>query len=54
MKMTRLIPMLPVRNMQASAAFYQKLGFGIEHQKDEWRWANSLLADWTARGTLPP
>ncbi len=39
MKMTRLIPMLPVKSMPASVVFYQKLGFGIEQQKDEWRWA---------------
>jgi len=39
MKMTRLIPMLPVRSMPASVAFYQKLGFGIEQRNDGWRWA---------------
>ena len=39
MKMTRLIPMLPVRNIRASAAFYQKLGFDIEDRNDDWRWA---------------
>ena len=39
MKMTRLIPMLPVKSMPASVAFYQKLGFGIERRMDEWRWA---------------
>lgn len=39
MKMTRLIPMLPVRSMPASVAFYQKLGFSVEQRKDEWRWA---------------
>ena len=27
MQMTRLIPMLPVRSMPASVAFYRKLGF---------------------------
>ncbi|MEO6102139.1 MAG: VOC family protein [Pseudoxanthomonas sp.] len=37
--MTRLIPMLPVKNMPASVEFYQKLGFGIEQRNDEWRWA---------------
>ncbi len=30
MKMTRLIPMLPVGSMPASVEFYQKLGFSIE------------------------
>jgi uncharacterized glyoxalase superfamily protein PhnB len=39
MKMTRLVPMLPVRNMPASVAFYQKLGFSVEDRHDEWRWA---------------
>jgi len=39
MKMTRLIPMLPVRNMPASVAFYTRLGFEIERKNDGWRWA---------------
>ena len=39
MKMSRLIPMLPVRSMPASVAFYQKLGFDIEQRNDEWGWA---------------
>jgi catechol 2,3-dioxygenase-like lactoylglutathione lyase family enzyme len=39
MKMTRLIPMLPVRSMPASIAFYQKLGFSVEDRNDAWRWA---------------
>ena len=39
MKMTRLIPMLPVRSIHASVEFYQKLGFGIEDRNDDWRWA---------------
>lgn len=39
MKMTRLIPMLPVRSMPVSVAFYQKLGFSIEQRRDEWHWA---------------
>jgi catechol 2,3-dioxygenase-like lactoylglutathione lyase family enzyme len=39
MKMTRLIPMLPVRSMPASVEFYRKLGFRIEHRNDDWRWA---------------
>jgi len=39
MKMNRLIPMLPVRSMPASVAFYQKLGFGVENRRDEWGWA---------------
>lgn len=39
MKMNRLIPMLPVRSISASIAFYQKLGFSVEKRNDEWRWA---------------
>jgi catechol 2,3-dioxygenase-like lactoylglutathione lyase family enzyme len=31
--------MLPVKNMPASVAFYQKLGFSIEQKNDDWRWA---------------
>jgi len=39
MKMTRLIPMLPVASMPASVDFYQRLGFRIEQRNDQWRWA---------------
>ena len=39
MKMNRLIPMLPVKSMPASVAFYQKLGFTVEKQNLDWRWA---------------
>ena len=39
MKMGRLIPMLPVKSIPASIAFYQKLGFSVERQSDEWGWA---------------
>ena len=39
MKMTRIIPMLPVSSMPASVAFYEKLGFSVEKRVDEWRWA---------------
>jgi catechol 2,3-dioxygenase-like lactoylglutathione lyase family enzyme len=38
-KMTRLVPMLPVRSMPASVEFYQKLGFSVEKRNDDWRWA---------------
>ncbi|MEO8218419.1 MAG: VOC family protein, partial [Acidobacteriota bacterium] len=43
--MTRLIPMLPVRSMPASVAFYQKLGFSVERRNDDWRWAKLCLGD---------
>ncbi|MFZ2235395.1 MAG: VOC family protein [Dokdonella sp.] len=39
MKMTSIIPMLPVRSMPASVAWYEKLGFRVVERKDEWRWA---------------
>jgi uncharacterized glyoxalase superfamily protein PhnB len=39
MKMTRLIPMLPVRSMPASIEFYEKLGFSVEKRQDQWGWA---------------
>ncbi len=39
MKMNRLIPMLPVKNISASIEFYQKLGFSVENRNDDWRWA---------------
>ena len=39
MKMTRLIPMLPVKSMPASIEFYQKLGFSVERKEDKWGWA---------------
>jgi uncharacterized glyoxalase superfamily protein PhnB len=40
MKMTRLIPMLPVKSMPASVDFYCGiLGFEVEKRMDEWGWA---------------
>lgn len=39
MKLTRIIAMLPVRNLAASIAFYGKLGFSVEHRRDDWNWA---------------
>lgn len=45
MKLTRLIPMLPVRSMPDSIAFYQKLGFTVENRNDNWGWAMLLHDD---------
>jgi catechol 2,3-dioxygenase-like lactoylglutathione lyase family enzyme len=45
MKMDRLIPMLPVRNMAASIAFYEKLGFRTENRNDQWGWAMLCLGE---------
>jgi uncharacterized glyoxalase superfamily protein PhnB len=39
MKMNRLIPMLPVKNISLSIEFYQKLGFTVEQRRDDWGWA---------------
>ena len=39
MQMTRLIPMLPVRSIAASIAFYEKFGFTVEQRNDGWGWA---------------
>jgi uncharacterized glyoxalase superfamily protein PhnB len=37
--MTRIIPMLPVRSIARSLAFYVKLGFTVEQQNESWGWA---------------
>ena len=39
MKMNRITPMLPVRDIGRSIEFYEKLGFGVENRNDDWRWA---------------
>lgn len=39
MRMSRLIPMLPVQSVPASIEFYRKLGFSVERRHDEWGWA---------------
>jgi len=39
MRMSRIIPMLPVRSVAASVEFYGKLGFGVERRNDDWGWA---------------
>ena len=31
--------MLPVKSIQKSIEFYQKLGFNVERRQDDWRWA---------------
>ena len=39
MRMSRLIPILPVASIAASVEFYQKLGFSVERRNDHWGWA---------------
>jgi uncharacterized glyoxalase superfamily protein PhnB len=39
MKLTRLIPMLPVKHLPTSVAFYEKLGFTVENRRDDWGFA---------------
>jgi catechol 2,3-dioxygenase-like lactoylglutathione lyase family enzyme len=39
MRMSRLVPMLPVGSMNASIEFYRKLGFDVERKNDDWGWA---------------
>ena len=39
-KMSRIIPMLPVRHLPAALDFYcGKLGFEVETRRDDWGWA---------------
>lgn len=45
MKMGRIVPMLPVRSIADSVAFYAKLGFGIEQRNDSWGWAMLALGE---------
>lgn len=45
MKMTHLIPMLPVASLADSIDFYQKLGFGVEQRRDDWGWARLRFGD---------
>src|SRR5215471_10914944 len=43
-KLTSLVPMLPVRSIAVSVEFYQKmLGFTVEKRNDEWGWATLCL-----------
>lgn len=39
MRLTQLIPMLPVRHLPASIEFYEALGFTVEARNDAWGWA---------------
>jgi catechol 2,3-dioxygenase-like lactoylglutathione lyase family enzyme len=45
MKLTRLIPMLPVKHLPTSVAFYEKLGFAVENRRDEWGFAMLVSGD---------
>jgi predicted lactoylglutathione lyase len=39
MKLSQLIPMLPVSSISVSIDFYEKLGFSLEQRRDDWGWA---------------
>jgi catechol 2,3-dioxygenase-like lactoylglutathione lyase family enzyme len=40
MKMTALVPMLPVQSLARAVEFYcDKLGFEVERRRDDWGWA---------------
>jgi uncharacterized protein (DUF924 family)/uncharacterized glyoxalase superfamily protein PhnB len=39
MAITRVTAMLPVRDLAAAIAFYERLGFVVEHKVDAWGWA---------------
>lgn len=43
MKMSRIIPMLPVKSMRASVEFYRKLGFVVEKTMEHQGWAMLCL-----------
>jgi len=43
--MTRITPMLPVRSLAASVAFYASLGFRVDTRNDEWRWASLTFGE---------
>lgn len=45
MKMTRLIPMLPVLSMARAVDFYRQLGFTVENRNDGWGWAMLVMDD---------
>ena len=45
MSMTRLVPMLPVKNVRTSIDFYRKLGFIVERHQDHWGWAMLAFGD---------
>ncbi len=47
MKLNALVPMLPVKSIAASVAFYEKLGFVVGERNDEWRWARLECGDCT-------
>jgi diamine N-acetyltransferase len=46
MKLARLTPMLGVANLPASVAFYERLGFTVEHQRSDWGWASMRCGEW--------
>ncbi len=45
MKLSRLVPMQPVKSMSIGVAFYEKFGFTVESRNDEWGWAMLRCGD---------
>ena len=45
MSLNRLVPMQPVKSMPDSVTFYEKLGFVVEKQNDQWGWAMLRCGD---------
>lgn len=45
MTLSRIIPMLPVRDVAAGIAFYEKLGFSVQRKEDGWAWAMLASGD---------
>lgn len=45
MKLSGIIPMLPVSNLDTAVGFYGRLGFQTEKRNDQWGWAMLRLDD---------
>ena len=43
--MTSVVPMLPVKHVPASVAWYEKLGFSVLDRNDQWGWAMLAFGD---------
>ena len=43
MNLERIVPMLPVRELGRSIAYYEQLGFRVERREPHWGWATVAL-----------